>query len=214
MAVARSPLVGFSAIWTPFLRRNQRRSVMSHVPLPWSVPHADLSGGQLAFLRGRGGRGAPARRARVWGGHGVGSLPVWRNSLDVAPLYNLNNDIIYSSKVSLIFETTVDCALSLFVYNICHFGPNVYFTCKPFPKVGSPIVRAGLLLLPPFFRLLFCFSLSLFGPRKRQTNMNKNDPIIRILWHYLSPEFPEEDDLSATQLRSFLRVPSPHRQPQ
>ena len=75
------------------------------------------------------------------------------------------------------------------------------------------MVRAGLLLLPPFFRLLFCFSLSLFGPRKCQTNINKIDSL-RILWQYFLPEFPEEDDLRATQLRSFLRVPSPHRQPQ
>ena len=75
------------------------------------------------------------------------------------------------------------------------------------------MVRAGLLLLLPFFLLLFCFSLSLFGARKYQSHKNKSH-LLRILWLCLSPEFPDEDDLSGTQLRSFLSVPSPHRQPQ
>ena len=119
--------------------------------LPRAISHAELSRRQLVVAPGgRVGRRSAGRSpgggagAGVRGGHRVGSLPRW-NSLNVASLHHLWKQEINSSIFS-----TICCSSDL--------------TCRPLTKVGRPIVSAGLLFLLLFFLLLFCFSLSLFGP--------------------------------------------------
>ena len=77
--------------------------------------------------------------------------------------------IVDSCKVIIISETIVDstqyklAAINALWQCLLSFWMCL-LTCNPFTNVGIPMVRAGLLFLLPFFRLLFCFSLSLFGP--------------------------------------------------
>ena len=131
------------SIWISYniLRHEDYRE---YLDLPRPVSHVQLSGWELRLVRRRvcwrGSRGAPWWGARVRRGHRVGSLPRG-NSLYVTSLHHLQGRIVMVSLWS-----------------------NLHFTWSPLTNVGKPIVRAGLLFLLLFFLLLFCFSLSLFGP--------------------------------------------------
>ena len=85
---------------------------------------------------------------------------------------------------------------------------SLFFTvCRPW-NVESPMVSCGLLFLLLFFRLLFCFSLSLplLGPSKGWIITTET------ILHSLIPELL--DGCGGVQLRSFLSCPEPHLQAQ